>query len=407
MRKMVLSALCLAFAFTIAVPASGQTIIFEERFDDASQFTVATGVLEDDGAATGNGDYLVVTDGTEIDRTYAGVSGSFLAAQDIDGTPNGQSPSVIEWTGIDITGVSDPVFSALFGEVFDSPGDIDDSDFVKFEYQVDGGGYQNLIAFENDGSTFNSNFFEDTDFDGVGEGAELTTSDGEMTFFEKSIDTGSTLDLRLTTALDSGDEDIAIDDVVISDGSIPVELAFFDAQLSGAQAQLQWETKSETNNAGFDVQHKAPTASTFRSLGFVEGTGTTDTPQSYRFETAALDAGVHTFRLRQVDLDGTDAIHEAVTVEVRQNNLLRLSGPNPVRAGLATELTVQPTQSEDLTVTLYNVLGQRVETLHEGPVAANEVLRLTLNTNGFSSGMYLVRVSGATARATQRIAIVR
>jgi len=188
---------------------------------------------------------------------------------------------------------------------------------------------------------------------------------------------------------------------------LPVELATFTAQVSGTQAQLQWETLSETNNAGFDIQHQAPQSSSFSSLGFVEGHGTTDTPQSYRFNTDALDAGTHTFRLRQIDLDGTDEIHEPVTVEVRQSDLMRLTGPNPVQAGTATELTIQPEQSDDVTVALYNVLGQRVQTLHSGRVSADDVLRLTLDTSNLSSGMYFVRADGNSVRQTKRITVVR
>lgn len=188
---------------------------------------------------------------------------------------------------------------------------------------------------------------------------------------------------------------------------LPVELATFTAQVSGTQAQLQWETLSETNNAGFDIQHKAPSAASFRTLGFVEGNGTTDTPQSYRFNTRALDAGTHTFRLRQIDLDGTDELHSPITVEVRQGNLMRLTGPNPVQSGMATELTIQPEQSGDVTVALYNVLGQRIETLHSGAVAADDVLRLTLDTSSLSSGMYFVRADGDSVRQTERITVVR
>jgi hypothetical protein len=139
----------------------------------------------------------------------------------------------------------------------------------------------------------------------------------------------------------------------------------------------------------------------------VEGHGTTDTPQSYRFSTDALDAGTHTFRLRQIDLDGTDALHEPITVEVNQDNLMRLTGPNPVQSGMATELTIQPEQSGDVTVALYNVLGQRVETLHSGAVAADAVLRLTLDTSRLSSGMYFVRADGDSVRQTERITVVR
>jgi hypothetical protein len=403
--SLLLSAVLLACAL---LPATGQaqTVVFEERFDDDSQFTFTTGTQGSDGDAT-NSDYAFVTDGSNVDKAYDGVTGSFFAAQDVDGFGGNGDVVVIEWTGIDISSASDPVFSALFGEVFDSPGDIDDTDFVKFEYRVDGGSYANLIAFENDGSQFNSNFFEDTDFDGVGDGRTITSSSpAAMEFFDASLPTGTTLDLRLTIHLDSGDEDIAIDDVVISDGVIPVELAAFDAAARGATAELTWTTASETNNSGFAVQHRTA-GQGWSELGFVEGAGTTAEATTYRFETGTLDAGSHTFRLKQVDVDGTASFSSEETVQIAATQSVSLRGPNPVPRGQSTQLHVAVDTRQTVEATLYNVLGQQVRTLHRGSLAPGRPLATRVATDGLASGLYFVRVTGESFQHTQRLTVVR
>jgi len=86
--------------------------------------------------------------------------------------------------------------------------------------------------------------------------------------------------------------------------SLPVEMAGFEAEMDGEAVQLRWNTASETNNAGFHVQHQrlpegdsTVSAEGWETLGFVEGAGTTSQKKSYRFETNTLEYGSHAFRL--------------------------------------------------------------------------------------------------------------
>ena len=188
--------------------------IFTESFEtDGNGTRYTTSVPE---FSDGSGDFFTRTDGSNIGSFYdvTGAEGSFFfAAQDIDGeVPD--SLQTLTFSSIDISGASNLSFSALFAEDDDgSNQDWDAPDFVKVEYEIDGGGFQNLLAFENDGNTFNSAPFQDTDFDGTGDGIEVTES---FSAFSSAIaSTGSTLDLRFTFDLDSGDEDIAIDNIEI------------------------------------------------------------------------------------------------------------------------------------------------------------------------------------------------
>lgn len=203
-------------------------------------------------------------------------------------------------------------------------------------------------------------------------------------------------------------QDLIFDDItVVTDPTnpLPVELASFTAALDGTTAQLQWETLSETNNAGFEVQHAAPEGD-FEAQGFVEGQGTTDTPQQYSFRVDDLPPGTHQFRLKQTDFDGTSTLTEVQTVEVALDQTVVLNtAPNPVRGNGTVQFAVQ--QTEPVTVSVYNMLGQRVETLYEGTPTPDQVHTVSLDTSTLSSGTYFVRIEGATMQKTRRVAVVR
>lgn len=209
----------LLFALLIAATSSAQ--ILNETFEDNTGFTTSTPFFSD-----GNGDYfgLAVVDDYNGDaspsalKAYTGFVGGFMAGMDLDGE-GASLPITIDWTGLDIDGQTDLTFSGEFAEFFDSPGDIDVADFILVQYQIDGGGYQNLIAFEGadftgGNGTANGNFREDTDFDGEGDGTVL--GDTAQAFTKIITGTGAVLDLRLTVSVDAGDEDFAVDTFVIT-----------------------------------------------------------------------------------------------------------------------------------------------------------------------------------------------
>ena len=62
------------------------------------------------------------------------------------------------------------------------------------------------------------------------------------------------------------------DDYWFGDISIPVELTSFTGNVNNlGQVVLNWETASELNNQGFEIERRTET-SEYRTVGFVEGT---------------------------------------------------------------------------------------------------------------------------------------
>ena len=188
--------------------------------------------------------------------------------------------------------------------------------------------------------------------------------------------------------------------------ALPVELAAFTATTDGKAAVLTWRTASETNNAGFAVEHKRADQDHWTELAYEEGAGTTTDPQRYRYRTSALPPGTHTFRLKQVDLDGSSTYSEAVTAEVTLSSTHSVSAvlPNPVRERGTVSIMVREEQTVQAAV--YNTLGQRVSLLHDEPLPAQDLKTFTVG-EALSSGVYFLRIKGESFATTRKFVRIR
>ena len=191
--------------------------------------------------------------------------------------------------------------------------------------------------------------------------------------------------------------------------ALPVDLTGFTAVQSEEAVVLTWRTTSETNNAGFRVQHER--AGGWQQLGFVPSKasdGSTTRAQSYRFVVdRRLGPGTHRFRLEQVDLDQSTSLSDPVQVDVQMEGALHLSAPAPNPTSGRATLSFAVREGTRAEVALYDVLGQRVRTLYEGRPPEEEARRLTVETGTLSSGVYVVRLQAGGQTRTGRLTVVR
>lgn len=191
--------------------------------------------------------------------------------------------------------------------------------------------------------------------------------------------------------------------------TLPVELMAFDATVEEDGALLQWETASETNNAGFEVQHRAPQAASdaWTRRAFVEGQGTTNEAQRYTHRLNDLAPGTHHFRLKQMDLDGGFEYSTAVEVEVTMSEPFELVAPYPNPFRQHATFTLRVAEAQHVNIMAYNQLGQRVATLHEGDLIPNTEHTFRLEGQQLSSGMYFIQIRGEQFSTTERAVLVR
>jgi len=186
---------------------------------------------------------------------------------------------------------------------------------------------------------------------------------------------------------------------------LPVELVDFRGVPDGEGGVLTWRTLSETNNEGFIVEQKREGA--FRRVGFVDGAGTTNDVNAYRFPVEQLPYGTHTFRLRQVDLDGTESLSTTTTIERVLTEAVAVEGvaPNPVTK--ASRMIVTVREAEDVRIEAYDALGRRVALLYDGAMAAGREHTISLDALPDVSGHYFLRVTGESFSRVERAVVLR
>lgn len=187
---------------------------------------------------------------------------------------------------------------------------------------------------------------------------------------------------------------------------LPVELISFDAVTNGADVVLRWSTATESDNAGFAVERRLK-GDDVEELGFVEGFGTTDLRQDYSFVAAGLAPGLHRFRLKQIDFDGTFdyAAEVEVLLALPDRFFIQAAYPNPFNP--TTTLGFAVATDQPVTVTLIDAAGRTIRTLFEGTASANAMQRLTVDASTLPSGTYMVRFVGDEISQTERIVLAK
>ena len=171
---------------------------------------------------------------------------------------------------------------------------------------------------------------------------------------------------------------------------LPVELSSFTAKASNDQVQLNWVTKTEVNNFGFDVERTSIVNNenkTWQKIGFVEGNGNSNSPKEYSFVDKVLQSGNFSYRLKQIDTDGQFEYSPEVNVviEVPTDYALEQNFPNPFNPSTSIKFSIP--ESGMVKLTVYNLLGQEVKTMVDEQRQAGSYTEL-FNASGFNSGVY-------------------
>ncbi len=172
--------------------------------------------------------------------------------------------------------------------------------------------------------------------------------------------------------------------------SLPIELDAFTAFADGSDARLAWHTASETDNAGFEIQHRE--ARIWRKVSFVPGAGTSTSGRSYSYRIPDLDPGRHVFRLRQIDFDGTARISPEATVFIAPTVSLDLSTPFPNPFVDRTRFTLVGRESERVRISVFDVAGRQVALLFDGSVIPGHPIPFDFDGRALPNGLYLLAV---------------
>jgi len=191
-------------------------------------------------------------------------------------------------------------------------------------------------------------------------------------------------------------------------GALPVELNSFTADFNNSVVKLEWETASEKNNLGFQIERSKLNSQHLEwlNIGFVSGNGTTTKPHNYTFTDKNLPAGSYKYRLKQIDYDGTFEYSDIVQVEVSPPKEFSLNQnyPNPFNPTTTIKFTISDLRFTILKV--YDVLGREVATLvnEEKPPGSYEV---EFDGTNLPSGVYFYRIKTGSFVKTRKMILLR
>jgi len=190
------------------------------------------------------------------------------------------------------------------------------------------------------------------------------------------------------------------------DEFVPVELISFAASVLQNAVELRWLTATELNNSGFNVERKT-LGTDWNNIGFVNGHGTTTETQFYYFIDQDLNPGSYSYRLKQIDFDGSFKYYElAETIEIGSPQTFYLSQnfPNPFNP--ATIISWQVPVGGYVTLKVYDDLGKEVATLvdEEKPAGIYEV---EFNASALASGVYFYRIISGDFMDTKKMLLMK
>ncbi|MCK9245229.1 MAG: T9SS type A sorting domain-containing protein [Candidatus Marinimicrobia bacterium] len=159
---------------------------------------------------------------------------------------------------------------------------------------------------------------------------------------------------------------ITFDSEALGDVSLPVELQDFRAIQSGDDVRLSWETASEVNNYGFEIE-RIHADSEWEKIGFREGKCSCTKLSSYTFlDKKVSKYGNLRYRLKQIDYDGSHEYSPEISVTCAESTIpavfrIHNNYPNPFNP--ATTLSYEIAEPGLTKITIYDMQGKEVDIL--------------------------------------------
>ena len=242
------------------------------------------------------------------------------------------------------------------------------------------------------------------------------------------------------------DEDVSGDNTLSYAGSVyifnnpeaalPVELVSFAANFIDGKININWETATEVNNYGFEIERSSVISSehsesrnlSWEVVGFIEGHGNSNSPKEYTFidektsevfeNLGGLDA-VLKYRLKQIDFDGKFEYSEIITVgtenflSMPMEYALEQNYPNPfnptttIKYSIPSVIASGAKQSLGVTLKVYDMLGNEVATLVNEQKSAGKY-KVNFDASNLASGIYFYKINTSSGfTSTKKLILMK
>ena len=196
----------------------------------------------------------------------------------------------------------------------------------------------------------------------------------------------------------------------IEEGSLPVELTSFTSKSSNNGVSLSWTTATEIDNYGFEIEKKSQNMFEWKKIGFIEGSGYSNSPKYYSFFDHNPPYETVQYRLKQIDTDGKYKFSNIINVEaidklsVQAKFALEQNYPNPFNPN--TTISYSIPEKSNVELKIYNILGKEVAQL-VNEIQESGSHNIQFNAEKLSSGAYFYRLTAGQFVETRKFLFLK
>ena len=189
------------------------------------------------------------------------------------------------------------------------------------------------------------------------------------------------------------------------DETVPVELTTFSAELSDNSILLRWETATEINNSGFEIQRKEISDTDWIIIRFVNGKGTTTEKSFYSFMDVPKLNRTYEYRLKQIDFDGTFTFSDILKIEYLIDEYkLYQNYPNPFNP--TTTIKYDLPNTSEVSLIIYDILGRKIKELVNTKQQAGRY-EVQFNASNLASGVYIYQLIAEKYMSSRKMILMK
>jgi hypothetical protein len=197
--------------------------------------------------------------------------------------------------------------------------------------------------------------------------------------------------------------------IYIDSTLIPVELSSLTAISNNGNVELNWTTATELNNSGFEIERASSSTTPvqgWKKIGFVPGYGTSTENHFYQYIDEEVENGTYSYRLKQIDFDGSYSYSKTVEVEVNHPYVFSLSQNYPNPFNPSTTVKYEIAQQGFVSLKVFDILGNEVAVLvKEEKVPGN--YSVEFNASSITSGIYFYKLQVGDFVQTKKMILVK
>jgi hypothetical protein len=190
---------------------------------------------------------------------------------------------------------------------------------------------------------------------------------------------------------------------------MPVEMVTFSASVNKTNVTLSWLTSSEVNNRGFEIYRSSKNMNTDWTIaGFVNGSGTKNTPSHYSYSDRQLSAGKYYYRLKQIDYNGNFEYHNLNGyVEISGPNKYELSQNYPNPFNPVTKINFAIPVGTNVSINVYDVSGKQVNSIMKNKFLEADYYSVVFDASKLSSGIYYYRIETDKFTSVKKMVVLK